>query len=662
MPPVAVLREDRTILFSSVEEFLDQMESHVGQGGLFLDTPVDWPQRTTIPFTVRIQGLNTGIVIRAEPVYSGGGKVGLQIAPEAGGLDELRLLAEQLDDPPVLGSDGVVRYRSAAAFQADHATRLSSGFLYVHSGQPCTPDEPLELALRIEEHDLDLTIRAVPVFSDGSSIRFRLDRDAGTMDALADMAAYLANLEESGEEEETTGESEVTPAVPPSPAEQRVEPETPAPAPVPQDVPPGGIEGEVGSSGDVDEFQSRPFSFADNPSPVTNLFRLLASTAAAGQAADLTIDTGEERHTFTFNREGLLVRHQGPGADADLVDRLATRYTGEEHVLEKLKEECNADQPADELVLDRGFSKEQVRVVLREQVVDCLEAIRRSRKARFRLVPSGTTRTEGIRFGFLITPWMEAALKALPPAEVKKLLKPLWDAPLCRHQEPAWNFNFIDLDDDEYAFVQSLDGSVPLQTRIKQAPRHLRNKLMRRAITLHAIGTLTAPGLEPEPPPGEKEERPEELLDQEVQALERSGNPFLQAGVHWSTHPREYESALLALGRQFGPGSELAATSEQAARLCARRLELAKRAVAELKEVDLRLHYRQQFVPSSNLLVSAKMMFEKAMETIQADKLEEAIPYLEMAVEFDPVPDYKKKLQWVRKRIAWKNKPKAREP
>lgn len=653
MPAVAVLQADRTILFESVEEFLDHMESHVDQGGLFLESPVEWPQRTAIPFTVRIRGLNAGIIIRAEPVYSGGGKVGLQIAAEAGGLEELRVLANQLNDPPLLDAEGTVHYGSAAAFQADHACRLSAGFLYARTEHPPAPNEPVELTLRIEEHDLALTIRAVPVYSDDASARFRLDREAGTLDALADLASYLTSLDELGDVEEATGESEALPSAPATDAGAHAEaPADPAPAPAPGNLP---LEGEIERTGDVDELQvATPLPLGPEAPATDNLFRLMASAAAAGQPVDLSLDTGEGPHTFTFNQEGLLVRHQGPGADADLIDRLATRYTGEEQVLEKLKAECTGGQPADELVLGRGFNKEQVRAVLREQVVDVLESIRKSRKVRFLVEPSGTRRTEGIRFGFLIVPWMESALKALQPVQVKKLLKPLWDAPLCRHEDPVWNINFIDLDDDEYKFVKSLDGSAPLQARIRQAPKHLRNKLMRRAITLHAIGTLTAPGLEPEPAPEKQEKTQGEILEKELEALERSGNPFLLAGVHWSTHPGEYESALLALGRQFGPGSQLATASEHTAKLCARRLQMAKQAVAELKDLDLRLHHRQKFVPSSNLLVSAKMMYEKALGLIQEDRLEASVPYLEMAVEFDPVPDYKKKLQWVHKRIAWK--------
>jgi hypothetical protein len=49
-------------------------------------------------------------------------------------------------------------------------------------------------------------------------------------------------------------------------------------------------------------------------------------------------------------------------------------------------------------------------------------------------------------------------------------------------------------------------------------------------------------------------------------------------------------------------------------------------------------------------------MFEKALNLIKEKKLAESVAYLEMAIEFDPMPAYQKRLQWVHNQLAWKDK------
>ena len=232
------------------------------------------------------------------------------------------------------------------------------------------------------------------------------------------------------------------------------------------------------------------------------------------------------------------------------------------------------------------------------------------------------------------------------------MLRPIWDNRPRVNETPHWTLNQLDISDNDYNFIKSLDGSISVKSSISSIDKKERDQKLRMIIALKSLGTLEIEETDQtarKKAKRAKDPRLEELAE-ELKQLEE-GNIFDQAGVHWSAHPNSFQMAMQQIHKEYGHTCSLARSSPEATSLCQRRVEIAKIAIIEIKNPSKRKFHRNQLIPNSMLQQSAKLLFTKAERYIGENKLPEAVEFLEMATELDPMPEYLTKLETVRGRL-----------
>ncbi len=625
---MARLNADLTIEFDSVAEFLGHYDSHMSKGGFYLDSEADWQLRQVTRFTVTIAGEPHRAEIDAEVVYCGGGKVGLQMAADraavAGLVHKLRSAADGAEGaargplkPPALKDDGTILYDSVADFLADYEANITSGGLYVESARKWPLGSAFSFLIRIRgQDDFDFPVRARTKFAEGGLVGLQLEADEEAKQGMDELVELLLDFRD-----------EPPPDAVPAEIEKPREPV---------------CRGLIFASRDAAEFGPIGlFEVRPDVKPQTTLFGLMASLARSERPLRLEMVNNEISLSFVFKSDGSLVEYSGPNSDADLFERLARASFIDRSVLAKLKEGLARGRYAPSLLAEnKAVTRQQVLIAQGEQVIDALESIRAAGEVPFRVFEVEDEWEDGITFGTLAIPWMDRALKALSPETVKGLLKPMWKKTLKLRPGSAWPISDLALDDEGRRFTSSLDGKKPLNQAVGAFEKRHRDKLFRLAIALRALGTVDV--LKPAgaaPGAGDKLA----ALTREVEKLVNA-DKFEQAGVHWSAHPNMYARAMQEIQREYGRSSNLARSSQQASKLCQRRVEMAKRAHEYLSDDFGRQEYRRERFKQPMLSESAQLLFRKAQAQISDDNPRAAVELLEMAVELDDHPEYRNKL------------------
>jgi hypothetical protein len=628
---MAHLTEDRTILFDSVSEFLNQYKSHISKGGFYVTSEVDWPLRTPTDFNVRITETEAGAGITAEVVYCDDGKVGLQMAPNSSGVKAMADLDEELRGGPVLVEDGAVLYRSVVAFLADFEANIISGGFYVRSQFEWTIGESRNFFIRVDGLGVDLPFWAKPVFAEGGMVSLQIEHTKENIAGLNEFVTALRQIRV--EQKKAEAAIKITPVLPKF----------------------DSFQGTAVATQDAKEFaavESVDLHSDEGDSPT--LFTLFASLAEVRQPVSLLLESNGDRFTFQFNTKGKIVGFTGPRSEVNILERLTRAGYLDQDVCDQLRMLLADGNAARDLVIEhKACTQQQVFLIFREQVLDALEKSRKMGQVRFLIDTKPTNQTEGIRFDQLILPWMERALKSVAPKQIKAMLRPIWENNPRVNDTPHWTLNQLDMSDAEYSFIKSLDGSISVKKSISSIDKKERDQKLRLIISLKSLGTLeieeTDRPVRKKVKKSAQEQRLEELVE-ELKHLEE-GNIFDQAGVHWSAHPSSFQLATQQINMEYGRSSGLARSSPEAASLCQRRVEIAKMAMIEVKNTNKRKFHREQVVPNSMLQQSAKLLFTKAEQHIVENKLPEAVEFLEMAVELDPKPEYLTKLENVRGRV-----------
>jgi hypothetical protein len=663
---MATLSEDRIIQYTSEAEFLDQYDSHILQGGFYLESPAEWPLRTTVELSVRIGTTDTGVRIEAEVVYCGQGKVGLQIAPDSNDTAAMAELAEQLRGGPILTDDGVVNYGSVTAFLADFEANVATGGFYATATGDWQVGELAQFSLHIGGVDSDLPFMAKTVMSQSGMVSLQIEPTRENISAINGLVVRLRKQRKqeigslAAKRREQEQEKERAKDKAREKAKSREE-DLHGRGPVLH-----AFQGIATASRDKEEFKSiRPVQFGDQDGQTTTLFELIATLTAACQPSRLLVESNGDRMTFRFNANGELCEFEGPRSEVDFLKRLSRAHFIDEGIADELRSQLGGTRKASELALAQGVvTAHQVSIVFRDQVIDALEKCRSRGQVRFLLDLEPVESEGGLRFEKMIMHWMERALTALEAAKVKTMLRPIWDgAPrLCR--EPLFTLSQLDLDDHCHRFAQRFDGSLTLKKSLAGMDKKLRDKSVRLVLSLLALGTLEVDSSnEPRkekpqrardeaPAPATRETTPDAdqagELEEELARLEECGL-FDRLGVHWSAHPRMFVTAMQEMSRHFGPSGELAQSSARLAELCQRRLQMAKQAFEVLTNPQRRMEQRGIEVSVAMRSQSAKLMFGKAEQKLNLQEISEAVELLEMAVELDPRPEYTTKLATVRR-------------
>ncbi len=655
---MATLGEDRIIHYASEAEFLDQYDSHISQGGFYLESPSEWPLRTPVELGVQIGTTDTGVRIEAEVVYCGKGKVGLQIAPASEATAAMAELAEQLRGGPILTDDGVVSYGSVTAFLADFEANVATGGFYATSTGDWQVGELLQFTLQVGGVEADLPFRAKTVMSQSGMVSLQIESTRENISAINGLVVglrkqrkeeieSLAARKREQEQAEEHAKSLKESLQPPGPALH-------------------AFQGIATASRDKEEFESiGPVQFGDQDGQTVTLFELIATLTAVGRGSRVLIESNGDRMTFRFNAQGELCEFEGPRSEVEFLKRLVKARFIDDGVADKLRAQLGGTRKAGELALEQGVvTAHQVSIVFCDQVIDAFEKCRSRGQVRFLLDPEPVELKDGLPFERIIIPWLERALAALDAAIVKTMLRPIWESTPRLSREPPFTLARLDLDDHGYRFAQRFDGSLTLKKSLAGMDKKLRDKSVRLVLSLLALGTLEveftneAKADKPQrardstraSPPRDTTPADDQAaeLGEELARLEECGL-FDRLGVHWSAHPRMFVTAMQELSRHFGPSGELAQSSAGLAELCLRRLQMAKQAFEVLTNPQRRMEQRSQEVSIAMRSQSAKLMFSKAEQKLNQQEISEAVELIEMAVELDPRPEYKTRLATVRR-------------
>jgi hypothetical protein len=646
---MAKLNKDKTIEFATRGEFFGHYDSHIAKGGFYLDADADWELRQVHGFTIVVVGEPHRAEFQAEVVFSGGGKVGLQLSPDPANakaisklLKNLRADAEGFTGAskgpratPRLKDDGTILYQSAPDFLADYEANITSGAIYAESARPWPKDSTFAFLISVHDQEgIDLPVHAKVVFADGGIIGLMLVIDEGTREALADLVEILKE-----EEEEL---DEAPEAVQPGATATGVSPEQPDPAPSKQPV----SRGLVYASKDADEFVPvELFDIRPDVKPQTTLFGLLASIVSTRKALRLELVNNDVTLVFHFKSDGSLVDYTAPNSEADLLNRLVKAAFWDKGSADALKAELTpAKTVVQELTERKAVNRQQLMIALGEQAVDALERVRAAGEVPFRVFEEKDEWEAGASFGSMITPWLERAIKALPAETIKALLKPMWKKALKVRTDKRWPVESCNLDNAGHQFVRKLRGSKPLPAVVAGFEKRQRDKLFRLAIALRVVRSVDL--VKPAAQDNKKKNELEDLA-KELGKL-RKADKFAQSGVHWSAHKDMYGPAMLELQRKYGRSSPLSKVTQKASRMCQDRVMMAKMANEYLSDDYQRQEYRKEVVKEGLLLESAQLLFRKAQMAISEDNPRASIELLEMACELDPEkPEYRAKLQKV---------------
>jgi hypothetical protein len=403
------------------------------------------------------------------------------------------------------------------------------------------------------------------------------------------------------------------------------------------------VSGQIIASRNLDEFRSAaPTELGGPDFRSITLFKLISSIAAARTALALTVLHKGEQFCFRFNDKGNLVQFVGPGVGEDLLDRLMEARVITRHVRQEILSELTPKKFAEAVLLERKVVKlADLWAKVRDQVIDKFEDIRSVSGASYRIDLINTGRRTGVTFGSLIIPWMECALEDLGPGQHEKLLEQIWEKYPMVRENPTWPIGSFATGTKGGRFLDEyLNGNRTLTDAIEIYPLTARDKALRMVVILRAIDVLAVHDRAVE---ADEDADPETFLAREYEELTKK-DMFAQAGLHWSSHVNDFNDAFTKLDRKYGPTSKLAGLSDETARLCKSRLDMAKQAMSFLKDRANRTKHRKEVVGIYQMKNSADLLYKQALLHLLKQDVRKARQLLETAIELDPLPEYITKL------------------
>jgi hypothetical protein len=638
--PLMIRLEGKTILFSTVAEYLDEYRKNITQGGFFVESNQQLAPRSKIFFGLTIGTTDTGLRLTAEVVWSDGKRVGLQIPAGSAEAQALARLSDELRQGGSLQPNGTIVYPSLTALLLDFEFNIATGGFYVNASDAWPEGQTQTFTLQPAGAPSPHIFQAKIVSAQAGMVGLQLVPSRENIRAFNQYVVMLRTAHRAAVAE----------------AESRLKLE---------ERPASGralvsFQGLVVASADPEEFRAIRVRRGLSEGVTLSVFELVVTLARARQPIKLLVEANGQRFTFWFDAEGLVVALEGQKTDVEFLDRLVEAGFIDQPTRDGLKAELGGSKDARSLAVSRGvIGEQQALIALRDQLVDALEYIRARGQCRFVVdtevrVPE---RPAGVPLEKLILPWLERALKALPAATIQEMLKPIWASSPRPVKLAEWELEKLDLPDEEYRFVRSLDGSLALKNALAGLDKKIRDRCTRLTLSLLSLGTLEAEGWGKRagPAPASKPQAAAGAVDldslrEEIAQLEQ-GNLFDQLGVHWSAHPKMFALAMQEINRNYGTESDLYQSGPQAAELCRKRLQLARQALLVLQDAAKRVEHRNQQVPVALRCQSAKLMVQKAEKALAEQQPREALDLLEMACELDPRPEYRTRLKSLQKFI-----------
>ena len=127
---------------------------------------------------------------------------------------------------------------------------------------------------------------------------------------------------------------------------------------------------------------------------------------------------------------------------------------------------------------------------------------------------------------------------------------------------------------------------------------------------------------------------PEAILKEDLRRRRRA-NRFDQLGVHWSSHPNQFNKAVDVVKKEYGPKSKWDRFYPDTHEVCAELISIAEEAARFLSNRKERKDHRTGMVSTFQLQVSAFHFFQQAEIAMLREAYKEARDLLEMAVEMD---------------------------
>jgi hypothetical protein len=656
-----ILDADGTIRYSSPDEFLTDYNTNIVKGGFYLQTDTHWPLRRTRPFDIKIEGINTSATIQAEIVFTGQGKAGLQMQRTPGNqaaVTELLDLAKaflldvleetgdaKLDSPAsteqkgviLLKEDATIFFGSAGDFTDQYDSMLSTSSLYLNTPVDWPLHKSRKFNIIIGGTDTGATITGKAVFGGRGKVGLQIESTPRNQEALAELLARLQGTKPAGKPKPpaTTG---AEPAAQSGAALETLRAPT-------EEVSPDALEfqGQIAVARGTDILPSaKPVGIGSEACHSISLLQLIASITTSGLPLALTIALRGQQMSFRFNREGNLVQFLSPDSGGDLLERLVRKQMLAKVRQDEVLKELGPNQFAEAILLKKKYIRlNDLWNVIRDQVVDAFEQIQATAGTSYRINAINTGRKTGVAFGSLVIPWMERTLKSSNPEQLNSMLKPLWDLYPAIAKKPNWPLASFDFDSRGERFINEyLDGVRTLSEAMDIYPIRYRDSACRLVLILRAIGVVEILDVHL----GTEDATPEGRLTRELDQLNRQSR-FHQAGVHWSAHTNDYPEAMKKLENKYGSSGKLARHSTVCERLCVKRLKLARQALQILKDPAQRKQHRQDVVGEYQMKNSAELLFRQALLQLLKSDIKKARQLLEVAIEFDPQPEYIQKLQ-----------------
>ena len=629
---MAILTKEKAIEFSSIEEFLEHYESHISKGGFYLDSQEEWELRKEYRFSIVIINEPRRVHVRAQVVFCGGGKVGLEMAKEHADHDVVRTFAKNLGKAlssngaakgpvtsPKLKDDGTILYDTLQDFIQDYDANLAEGTLYAESVRAWPKGRQMVFLVRVRGNDdVDMPLSATVISVDRGLVGLRLELDESLRNGLASLVEVLRDVQD-----EELDEKDV--AVDNSPKNDLIS------------------RGLVYSTRDAAEFVPLEiFPIRPDVKPQTTLFGLIASIVEAKRPVRLELVSNQIAMSFRFKSDGTLVDFTGPNSELDLLRRLVKASFLDKAQSDEIANILNPGKTVVEHLTEKKVvSRKQLMLVLGAQAVDALESIRAAGQVPFRIFTQDDIWEEGLEFGAFVVNWLDRALRTLEVDTIKEMLADFKGRSMKLRTDSRDFIDSLSMDSQSLKFLTTLDGTKSIPAIVASFPKNQRNKLFRVALILRTLRLvdLLKPAVD-----SNKVRNEIEQLRQEVEKIQKA-DKFVQAGVHWSAHRNMYAKAMMDLQRKYGRASPLSQKGQEAAALCRKRIEIARIANEYLADANQRQAYRQDVVSDGLREDAALMLFRKGQAQISDDNARGALEFLEMAVELAPDnTEYREKL------------------
>ena len=568
---------------------------------------------------------------------------------------------------PVLKEDGTILFESAAEFLSEYRENIVNNSLMVETTAHWPLQSNRTFIIEVPPLEQGVSLAAEVLFVADGQAGLEITADVQTFQALAQLMADLLTADSARVHATTAAVPVVDPSGPGQPQQAYQPPPSRHPTrPVYLDrggtgdaisetqtlqtvsarepqrrrsVPAISVSGELSITDDMSNYQdSVPLGLEPDNLRRLPLPRLIATIASAQVPICLSVDSEEEGEiSFHFNMRGNLVKLLGASCEEKLLERFTRDGLLNKELLREIKEMVDETRSAEEILLYRKIVKpREYWVCIREMAIGYLMAIHKGGSTSFRLKSEMVKRRTGIPFGSLIIPWMEVALRNLPGEEVDSFLEPMWFHYPYISEDSPWPLQTLDVDQRTLRFLEkALTGRDPLIHVRKTSPLGT-NRTKRMFCAMMSIGLMS---MSEKPTALSNEETPEAKLQSDLDRR-RKATYFDQLGVHWSTHPNHFKTAVDAIKKEFGANSKWDRFYPETREICQQLIRIADDAATYLKSKSKRVEHRIEIVSTFQLQVSAFHFFQQAEIAILREAYKEARELLEMAVEMDGKKEY----------------------